>query len=60
MPLFVTTSQTRLDNMIDQLLDMTIKGNSAILFKLMKGDTWKKPPADDHMTREPYTRARND
>jgi Replication-relaxation len=57
-PMFVTRSAHRLLNMKAELLKLTNgRGNSHILFKLTKGDVWKAPHADHHMTSEPYERA---
>ena|ERR1700694_2333743 len=57
-PLIVTTSKMRLDNIKEEILQLTGgKGNSAIMLKLFKGDSWKKPPADHHMTYQGWTRA---
>ena len=57
-PLFVTSSQYRLDNMIRLLKECTgSRGNSKILFQRYLGDTWKKPPATPYHFTEPSLRA---
>ncbi len=55
--LTVTTSVERMRNIMADLKQMTDgKGHAAFLFKTMKGDIWKSPPADAHMLAEPWER----
>ena len=54
----VTTSAERMGHMIEALKQITGgRGNSVFLFKTMKGDLFKAPPADAHMMIEPWFRA---
>lgn len=54
----VTTSYDRMENMKVRLKEMTGgKGNTVMLFKIMKGDVFKAPPSDDHMLTDLWERA---
>ncbi len=51
----VTTSEDRMKHMMEDLKGMTQgRGNPVFLFKVMKGDMFKAPPADGHILSEPW------
>src|ERR1700694_4729351 len=54
----VTTSADRMEHMKEALKQITDAwGHNVFLFKCMKGDVFKAPPADAHMLLEPWERA---